>query len=166
MEKIILLIIILVEVIVIFMIENKNYMAIIVSLITLGVYYMLEMFYYKLYMKGSIGYNNFSPIAIVYGIIVITIIIISMYKAKKDGNKKQFELGKSVLILSPVLYIIGKGIIIYSEKGIDQISEEMLKTDFITSQVFRIIINSLIISYIISSIIKRKGEKSYGKRND
>ena len=62
MEKIILLIIILVEVIIIFMIENKNYMAIIVSLITLGVYYMLEMFYYKLYMKGSIFFKNTTKI--------------------------------------------------------------------------------------------------------
>jgi len=164
MEKIILLVIILVEVIIIFMIENKDYMAIVVSTITMGIYFMFEYFYYKLYIKGSLGYQSFSPIAIIYGIVVIIFILKKMYDAKKTENEQKLKLSRRVLLLIVGLYITGKAVIIYSERGLDQISEEMMKTDFVTSQVFRIIINSLIISYVISTLLKRR--EGYGERND
>ena len=138
------------------MIEKKNYMAIVASLIILMVYYMAEMYYSKSYTKGTIGYNNFSPIAIIYGIIVIVFFISDIIKAKKNNDKKSEKLGKRVLLLTVGFYILGKFIVWYSEKDIGTISDSMRSTDFSICQVFRIIINSIVISYIISSSLKQK----------
>ncbi|MBR2290362.1 MAG: hypothetical protein IJ867_07290 [Clostridia bacterium] len=154
MDETLLLVIMLVEVIIIFMLEKKNYMAIIASLVVLGVYYMGEMFYYKLYMKGSLGYQNFSPIAIIYAVIVIGVIVRNIFKAKKNEDSKSLKTGIRVLLITSAIYLAGKGIVISSEYGIEKITDSMMETDFTICQVFRIIINSIVISYLISSFLK------------